>query len=77
MKPGDKMMRLWAPVNCNYGESLTWNEWLQHPAGGAVDEEEASGIIAMEEHDRRAALGSLYRKFTDQMVGTLAALGAP
>jgi 1-acyl-sn-glycerol-3-phosphate acyltransferase len=77
MKPGDKMARLWAPVNCNYGEAITWNEWLQHAAGGAVDEEEASGIIAMEEHGRRAALGGLYRKFTDQMIGTLAAMGAP
>jgi len=77
MKPGDKTARLWAPVTCNFGESITWNDWLQHPAGGALDEEKAGGILSMDEHEKRAALGNLFRKFTDQMIGTLAALGAP
>ena len=77
MAPGDKIIRFGKRVNVTYGEGITWNEWIVHPLGGAQDEASIRTIIESDEEQRRDAMGKLYRKFTNQVIGTLAALGAP
>jgi len=77
MAPGDKILRPWKKVEVSYGEGITWNEWIQHPKGGNQDDGQLQAIIESEKHERRASIGALYRRFTDQLIGSLAALGAP
>ncbi len=77
MAPGDKIIRFWKPVDVTYGNGITWNQWIVHPEGGAQDESSIRRIIESDEADQRAAMGGLYRRFTDQVIGTMAALGAP
>lgn len=77
MAPGDKILRPWKRVGISYGESVTWNEWIVHPQGGGQSEEMLQAIIESDDAQRRIALGELYRKFTNQVIGTLASLGAP
>lgn len=77
MAPGDKMIRFWKRVGISYGEGITWNEWLVHSEGGAQSEADLQAIVAAPEHERRAAIGALYRRFTDQVISSLRALGAP
>ena len=77
MAPGDKIIRFGKRVNVTYGEGITWNEWIVHPLGGAQDEASIRTIIESDDEQRRDAMGKLYRKFTNQVIGTLAALGAP
>ena len=77
MAPGDKIIRFWKPVDVTFGESITWNQWIVHPEGGAQDEESMRIIIDSNEDERRELMGVLYRQFTEQVIGTLAALGAP
>ena len=77
MAPGDKIIRFGKSVDVTYGKGITWNEWIVHPLGGAQDEASIRTIIESNEKQRRAAMGKLYRKFTNQVIGTLAALGAP
>ena len=77
MAPGDKMIRFWNRVGISYGTSITWNEWIVHPEGGAQTDSDLRTLLESEEHERRAGIGVLYRRFTDQLIGSLAALGAP
>ena len=77
MAPGDKGLRPWKKVEVSYGEGITWNEWLTHPKGGNQTEESILEILRLEGQERRDSLGSLYRHYTNQLIGSLAALGAP
>lgn len=77
MAPGDKILRPWKKVEVSYGEGITWNEWLLHPGGGNQDEDSIRAILDSEGEEQRTAIGSLYRHFTNQLIGSLAALGAP
>ena len=77
MAPGDKMLKFWKPVEVTYGEGVTWNQWVFHPKGGNQNESTLKAIVESSAEDRRTAMGELYRKFTDQVIGSLAALGAP
>jgi len=77
MAPGDKIIRFWKPVEVIYGKSITWNQWIVHPEGGAQNESSIRNIITSDEEQQRTTMGKLYRRFTDQVIGTMAALGAP
>jgi len=77
MAPGDKMLKFWKPVEVTYGEGITWNQWVVHPKGGNQSEASLKAIVESSAEDQRAAMGELYRKFTDQVIGSMAALGAP
>ena len=77
MAPGDKSIRFWKRVEITYGKSITWNEWLVHPAGGSQDNASLQAIIDSQPHEQRDTLRGLYRRFTDQLMGSIEALGAP
>jgi len=77
MAPGDKIIRFGKRVDVTYGVGITWNEWIVHPEGGAQDEVSIRSIIESDEPEQRAAMGGLYRRFTAQVIGTMAALDAP
>jgi hypothetical protein len=64
-------------LDIHAGEGITWLQWLADPAGGDMNSESLSAIAQGEEHEIRAALAKLYRKFTDQIMGSITALGAP
>lgn len=72
-----KFPRLWKKLNFHAGEGITWLQWLADPAGGDMNSDSLSAIAQGEDHEIRAALAKLYRKFTDQLMGSIAALGAP
>ena len=72
-----KFPRLWKKLNFHAGEGITWLQWLADPAGGDMNSQTLSTIAQGEDHEIRAALAKLYRKFTDQLMGSIAALGAP
>jgi hypothetical protein len=61
----------------NVGKGVTWLEWLGHEHGGAVTAEELNQIATLEDHEIRAQLAQLYRKFTDQLMKSMHELGAP
>ena len=78
MKPQDhKLPRLWRPIALSAGQGVTWMEWLQDPNGGNTDAQQLVALSAKGEHEIRASLASLYRIFTDQLMGSISALGAP
>lgn len=72
-----KFPRFWKRFDIHAGEGITWLQWLADPAGGDMNSESLSAIAQGEEHEIRAALAKLYRKFTDQIMGSITALGAP
>ena len=72
-----KMLKFWKPVEVTYGAGITWNQWVFHPKGGNQSESSLKTIIESNSEDQRDAMGELYRKFTDQVIGSMAALGAP
>jgi len=78
MKPQDhKLPRLWRPIALSAGQGVTWMEWLQDPNGGNTDAQQLVALSTKEGHEIRASLSSLYRTFTDQLMGSISALGAP
>jgi 1-acyl-sn-glycerol-3-phosphate acyltransferase len=78
MKPQDhKAPRLWRPIALSAGKGVTWMEWLQDPKGGDTNAQQLVHLSTKEEHEIRASLASLYRKFTNQLMGSISALGAP
>ena len=78
MKPQDhKAPRLWRPIALSAGQGVTWIEWLKDPEGGNTNAQDLFQLSTKEEHEIRALLSALYRKFTDQLMGSISALGAP
>ena len=78
MQPGkDKIPKLWKQITINAGEGITWYGWLSHPKGGNMSVESLLALRQKEEHEIRKELSNLYRKFTDQLIGSISALGAP
>ena len=77
MTPKEKIIRFGKRVDVTFAEGITWNEWVVDPNGGAQDEESIREIIEADEQGREVLMRVLYRRFTNQLMGTLSALGAP
>ena len=77
MKPQEhKAPRLWRPISLSAGQGITWIKWLQDPHGGNIQPQQLTELANQEEHEIRAYLAALYRKFTDQLMGSISGLGA-
>jgi len=72
-----KWPRLYRRITMNVGKGVTWLEWLGHEHGGAVTSEDLEQMATLEDHEIRAELAQLYRKFTDQLMKSMLELGAP
>ena len=72
-----KFPRLWRRIDVNAARGVTWLEWLSSEHGGNQSPSSLLALSECEEHEVRAELSRLYRHFTDQLMGTLAASGAP
>ena len=71
-----RLPRLHRPVAVRFGHGVTWNTWLADPAGGGLDLDGIEGLSKDPESLRDHA-GALFRGFTDQMMASIGALGAP
>ena len=72
-----KFPRLWKPVSVHFGRPQTWSEWIVHPYGGNKNSVELDDLRRADSDVQSESLRELYREFTDQFMGTLAAMGAP
>ena len=72
-----KLPRLWKPININFGKGISWFEWLSDPNGGNTTIEDLTILKTLEKHEIKSRLALLYRKFTDQIMNSIAELGAP
>ena len=72
-----KLPRLLKPININFGKGITWIEWLSNPNGGNLTKEDLMELKTLEQHEIKSRLATLYRKFTDQLMNSIAKLGAP
>ena len=72
-----KLPRLWKPIKINFGKRITWLEWLSSPDGGGITKDDLMKMKLLGEHEIKSQLASLYRKFTDQIMNSIAGLGAP
>jgi len=72
-----KLPRLWKPIKINFGKSITWFEWLSNPKGGGITKDDLIEFKSLDENEIKSRLATLYRKFTDQIMNSIAELGAP
>jgi 1-acyl-sn-glycerol-3-phosphate acyltransferase len=72
-----KFPKLWRGAEFNFGKGITWLEWLNSPHGGNHTPESLATVAAGSEAEIRAEHAHLCRKFTDQLMQSLIALGAP
>ena len=72
-----KLPRLLKPININFGKGITWIEWLSNPNGGNLTKDDLMELKTLDQHEIKSRLAALYRKFTDQLMNSIAKLGAP
>ena len=72
-----KLPRLYKRVTIQSGEGVTWYQWLTDVNGGNQSAASLKELAEKEEHEIRSELASMYRRFTDQLMGSILALGAP
>jgi 1-acyl-sn-glycerol-3-phosphate acyltransferase len=72
-----KLPRLHKRVTIQSGEGVTWYQWLTDVNGGDQSATSLKALAEKEEHEIRSELAALYRRFTDQLMGSILALGAP
>lgn len=72
-----KWPRLWRRFTVNVGEGISWLTWLADAGGGNMTAAKLQTLAQQEEHEIRSVLAGLYRTFTDQLMASLGALGAP
>ena len=73
----DQWPRLYRKFSVNAGQGVTWFDWLSSASGGAMTPATLEELAKSEDHEIRAELSRLFRKFTDQLMASMAALGAP
>ena len=78
LAPGEPFLpRFWKKTELRFSSTITWNEWAGHEKGGGLTDSEINNMGKLSEeklHDKKRLL---YRKFTNQTIATIAALGAP
>ena len=72
-----KIPRLYKRITIQTGEGVTWYQWLTDVNGGNQSAASLKELAEREEHEIRSELASMYRRFTDQLMGSILALGAP
>ena len=77
MPPGSILPRPWKRIEVIIDDPITFHEWVSDHEGGALDDSAVSAIIGMGDEERNEALRKVFRKFTDQLIGTLRMRGAP
>ena len=77
MPPGANFIRFWKRIDVHIGESVTFGEWLVSADGGDFSKSQLESLKSIDEHGRGSIMKSLYRKFTDQLMGTIKEMGAP
>ena len=73
----DKFPKIWLPIHVNYGQRISWLDWLASPEGGAMTPESIKQLADLDNHQIKSAIAKLYRKFTDQLMQSINSLGAP
>ena len=61
----------------SHEEPVTFGEWLISDDGGDFNKSQLEVLSSVDEHGRSSIMKSLYRKFTDQLMGTIEEMGAP
>ena len=72
-----KWPRLYRRFDVNAGSGVTWLQWLASSNGGNMNAAGLRALAQQDEHEIRAELARLYRSFTDQLMASMSALGAP
>ena len=72
-----KWPRLHRRFDVNAGEGVSWLQWLGSADGGNMTPASLQTLAQAEDHEVRSELARMYRTFTDQLMASLTALGAP
>ena len=56
---------------------MSWLQWLGSADGGNMTPASLQTLAQAEDHEVRSELARMYRTFTDQLMASLTALGAP
>ncbi len=78
LAPGEPFLpKFWKRTELRFSTTITWNEWVEDKNGGGITDSEVKKMSKLSEEKLHEKRRQLYRKFTNQTIATLAALGAP
>ncbi|MEC7406703.1 MAG: hypothetical protein VX461_03070, partial [Candidatus Thermoplasmatota archaeon] len=77
MPPGTILPKPWKRIDLIIDDPITFSEWAAHADGGSIDDSWVASMMDKSTDDRQREMRKLYRKFSDQLVNTLAMRGAP
>jgi 1-acyl-sn-glycerol-3-phosphate acyltransferase len=77
MPPGSSFPRLSKHVEVIVDDPITFADWVAHTDGGGLTDEDISSMVRLPAEGRKESMRRLYRGFTDQIIETMKARGAP
>jgi 1-acyl-sn-glycerol-3-phosphate acyltransferase len=77
MPPGAKFPSLWKRVEVIVDDPITFGDWAAHTDGGVINDDDVASMVGLSDEVRNDAMRRLYRSFTDQIIETMRARGAP
>jgi 1-acyl-sn-glycerol-3-phosphate acyltransferase len=77
MPPGAKFPSLWKRVEVIVDDPITFGDWAAHTDGGGINDDDVASMVGLSDEVRNDAMRRLYRSFTDQIIETMRARGAP
>lgn len=77
MPPGAKFPSLWKRVEVIVDDPITFGDWAAHTDGGGINDDDVASMVGLSDEARNDAMRRLYRSFTDQIIETMRARGAP
>ena len=77
MPPGTMLPKPWKRIDLIVDDPITFSEWAAHSDGGSIDDHWVDSMMTKSIDERQEEMRILYRKFSDQLVNTLAMRGAP
>ncbi len=77
MPPGSSFPRLSKRVEVIVDDPITFAEWIAHSDGGGMDDDQVASMIELPDEGLNEAMRRLFRGFTDQIIETMRARGAP
>ncbi|MBS72190.1 MAG: hypothetical protein CMO20_04460 [Thermoplasmata archaeon] len=78
LAPGEPFLpKTWKRTELRFSSTITWNQWASHKNGGNLTDSKVKKMANLSDDKLHEKKKELYRKFTNQTIATISALGAP
>ena len=77
MPPGSILPRIWKRIDITIDDPITFSEWATNVDGGGIDDDWVERLGELNQDEVSERFREKFRRFADQLIGTLQFRGAP